>query len=113
MVRKSALWEVSDPLWERLSRILEERDPRLSKGRPRSDPRRILDGIIFKVRTGCRWNRIPKVYGSDTTVYRSLQRWSALGLWPELLAVLSVDFPELAAYDWKLQPFETPDAENP
>jgi len=101
MAQKAILWEVPDHLWDRMSRILDDKDPRKRKGRPRTDQRRIIDGIIFKVRTGCRWNLIPKVYGSDTTIHRALKRWSALGVWPELWTVLVEESPELARLDWK------------
>jgi len=43
-------------------------------GRPRADPRRILNGIIHVMRSGCQWNRLPEQYGSDSTVHGTMQR---------------------------------------
>jgi putative transposase len=89
------LWEVSDPLWERMLPLLLAKDPVKPNGRPRTDQRRILDGIIFKIRTGCQWNAIPKVYGSDTTIYRTFKRWQRSGIWPGLWSLLAEQSPEL------------------
>lgn len=113
MVSKRQLWEVPDHLWKRMIPILDGKDPRKPRGRPRTDQRRIVDGIIFKIRTGCQWNLIPKVYGSDTTIYRSLKRWSRLGIWQELWNVLAEDSPELTRVDWKSQIVEDAELHNP
>ena len=37
-----------------------EEDPPKARGRKRSDPRQMLNGIIFRLRSGCQWNRLPK-----------------------------------------------------
>jgi hypothetical protein len=54
------IWHVSDQLWEKIDPILAEHDPPKRTGRPRADRRAVLDAIIFRLRTGCQWNRIPK-----------------------------------------------------
>ena len=37
-------------------------------------PRRILDGIIFRMRADCQWNRLPRELGDDSTIHRTFQR---------------------------------------
>ena len=54
------IWEVPDELWERIEPIILEEDPPKARGRKRSDPRQMLNGIIFRLRSGCQWNRLPK-----------------------------------------------------
>jgi len=68
------IWEVPDDLWERIEWLLNEYDPPKTTGRSRTDARRMLDGIIFRFRTGCQWNHIPKVYVDDSTIHRTFQR---------------------------------------
>ena len=53
------IWEVPDELWERIEPIILEEDPPKARGRKRSDPRQMLNGIIFRLRSGClhRWVR--------------------------------------------------------
>lgn len=70
--------------------ILKEHDPPKSTGRPRIDQRQALDAIIFRMRSGCQWNRLPKgEFPGDPSVHRTLQRWVELGvldlIWEKLI----------------------------
>ena len=73
------IWEVPDELWERIEPIILEEDPPKARGRKRSDPRQMLNGIIFRLRSGCQWNRLPKELGDDSTIHRTFQRWVGTG----------------------------------
>jgi putative transposase len=97
------IWEVPDDLWERIERLINEHDPPKTTGRPRTDARRILDGIIFRFRTGCQWNHIPKVYGDDSTIHRAFQRWVEINLFEMIWYLLAAECDELALVDWKWQ----------
>lgn len=64
--------ELSDELWSRLEPLLPAppgRDPNKTYkrkpggGRKRADPRKILEGIFYVLRTGCQWNAVPHYYG--------------------------------------------------
>ena len=48
-----AIWEIPDEAWERLEPILLQRYPPKSTGRKRIDWRKAINGIIFRLRTGC------------------------------------------------------------
>ena len=61
------IWEVSDHLWEQLRPALLEMDPPKITGRKRVDPRQMLNGIIFRMRSGCQWNHLPKELGDDSS----------------------------------------------
>src|SRR5262249_9154105 len=54
------IWFVGDELWERVRPILEEFWARKKTGRPPADWRTVLNGIIFRMRTGCQWDQLPK-----------------------------------------------------
>ena len=47
---------------------LDGRYPPKPKGHRRVDLRRVLNGILFRLRTGCQWNQLPKQFGDDSTV---------------------------------------------
>ena len=67
-------------------------EPLLPKGQPgarRVDDRRVLSGIVQVLRTGCRWQDCPAVYGPPTTVYNRFHRWARRGLWQKLLQALA------------------------
>jgi hypothetical protein len=62
-----------------------------------------LDGIIYRARTGCQWNRLPERFGSFATVHRTLQRWERLGIFDKLWALLIYHCEELQAVHWEWQ----------
>lgn len=66
-------------------------EPLLPKNRPgarRVDDRRVLSGIVHVLRSGCRWQDCPAIYGPPTTIYNRFHRWSRRGLWQKLLRAL-------------------------
>jgi putative transposase len=105
--RLPTLWEVPDGLWERIEPLLAAADPPRARGRKRVGRRRIVDGIIFRLRTGCQWNHIPRVYGDDSTIYRCFQYWCAIGLFEQLWALLVEECDELKAVQWDWQAADT------
>ena len=97
------IWETPDDLWDRIHPVILEMDPPKSTGRKRVDPRRILDGIIFRMRTGCQWNRLPKELGDDSTIHRTFQRWVERGVLQRVWSVLIEECEELGAVEWEWQ----------
>jgi transposase len=46
-------------------------------GRPKADLKDIVDGVLYVLSTGCRWNDLPHDFMvSDSTCYRYFQSWS-------------------------------------
>lgn len=105
--RFPTLWEVPDGLWDRIVPILAQVDPPASTGRPRVDLRRVIDGIIFRMRTGCQWNHIPKVYGDDSTIHRHFQHWVQLGVFERIWAMLVQECEGLGDVEWEWQSADT------
>ena len=97
------IWVVPDPLWEIIQSILDVYDPPKPCGRARIDARKAFDGVIFRMRTGCQWNQLPKAFGDDSSVHRTFQRWENLGLFDMLWAVLIHFCQELGGVDWQWQ----------
>jgi putative transposase len=100
------IWEVSDYLWERIEPILLEDAPPPPKchgGRERIDWRAAFNGIIFRLRSGCQWNKLPKQYGDDSSVHRWFQRWCQHGVFERIWAVLVAECGDLGAVDWRWQ----------
>ena len=46
------LWNVPDPLWELIAKVLTVYDPPAKTGRKRSNERLAFDGAIYRMRTG-------------------------------------------------------------
>jgi transposase len=72
------IWRVPDALWSVIEQVLAELDPPARTGRKRIDARSALDAIIFRLRSGCQWNRLPK---ESPTIALSIARFSAGYAW--------------------------------
>jgi transposase len=77
-------WEISDERWEAVQALLRNYDPPRVTGRRRIDQRAALNAMIYRARTGCRWNKMPKHLPDDSSVHRTMQRWVKLGVFAEL-----------------------------
>ncbi len=97
------IWEVPDDLWEEIEPVIRELDPPKATGRKRKDPRKMLDAIIFRLRSGCQWNKLPKSLGDDSTIHRTFQRWESAGVFPRVWAIIQSRCDELDGVDWKWQ----------
>ncbi|GHE80300.1 transposase [Streptomyces griseoaurantiacus] len=49
-----------------------------------NDHRTVINGILFRIRTGVPWRDLPERYGSWKTVYERHRRWSADGTWDRI-----------------------------
>ena len=97
------IWRVPDELWEKIEPILAEHDPPKKSGRPRVDQRAVLEAIVFRLRTGCQWNRLPKEFPDDSSVHRAFQRWVELGVLDLVWAALIEECEELGGVNWEWQ----------
>lgn len=97
------IWNCPDDLWALIEPVLAELDPPHRGHRSRTDPRKALDGIIFRLRSGCQWNHLPKDFGDDSSVHRTLQRWIARGVFDRVWALLLNACDELGGVDWAWQ----------
>jgi transposase len=100
----ATIWRVPEESWEIIEPILKEHDPPKSTARPRIDQRQALDAIIFRMRSGCQWNRLPKEeFPDDSSVHRTLQGWVELGVLDPIWEKLSEECEELGGVDFEWQ----------
>lgn len=78
--------DLTDGEWKLLSPFLPTAKP---GGRPRSvDLRRILNGLLYLVRSGCAWRYLPRDYGPWSTVYHYFRQFRRDGTWERVHAHL-------------------------
>lgn len=94
MVRRH---ELSDAEWAVLSRFLPASGV---AGRPRSDDRLVLNGIVWKLRTGTSWRDVPERYGSWQTLYTRFRRWALDGTFSRMLHAVQAEKDAAGDIDW-------------
>lgn len=94
MIRR---YELTDVEWELLSSYLPSA---VTGGRPRQDDRRVLNGIVWKVRSGAPWRDVPDRYGSWQSVYTRFRRWALDGTFARMLAGMHADADAAGDIDW-------------
>ncbi|MGC8961663.1 MAG: transposase [Candidatus Bathyarchaeia archaeon] len=62
--------------------------PKAETGRPRVDDRRVVNGILYVLVTGCRWMDMPAKYGYYKTAWDRFKRWSVKGVRLRILEAL-------------------------
>ena len=50
-------------------------------GVKRQEDSRVTTGIVYFLKSGCRWRGCPPEYGPHTTVYNRFARWAQHGVW--------------------------------
>lgn len=92
---------LTDEQWRRIAPQLPQHVPSPKGGRPRADDRDCLEGILWLLRTGARWQDIPVDLPSGSTCWRRLQAWAFEGVLEELQAVLIDQLHELGRVDFE------------
>lgn len=84
--------ELPDGLWAKFEPLLEPFKRKRSGGSPPISSRSIMNGIIFRLKTGCQWNMIPKCYGSKSTIHEHYRRWAKHGVFDQLMKICLEDY---------------------
>ncbi|MFI9255554.1 transposase [Streptomyces sp. NPDC053069] len=91
--------ELTDQEWELLTPLI----PRAGTGRPRVDDRQILNGMVFKIRTGITWRDLPERFGPWKTVYTRFWRYALRGVFARVLQQLQARADKAGNIDWLVQ----------
>jgi transposase len=78
--------DLTDEQWVLLEPLLP--DQRRRRARPWKDHRTVVNGVLWRTRTGSPWRDLPASYGCWKTVYNRHRRWSADGTWARVLSGL-------------------------
>ncbi len=93
-------FELTDEPWERLQPLLP---PQKAKtGRPATDHRLIINGILWILRTGAPWRDLPERYGPWATVASRFYSWRTSGLWDRIFAHVQTQADAAGRIDWRI-----------
>jgi transposase len=76
--------------------------PPAHTGRPRANDRRTIEGVLYVLITGCRWQDLPREYGAPTTAWRRVKRWGEVGVWEQLWRVALEQLDRAGQLDWSI-----------
>ena len=91
---------LTDEQWERIAPHLPVHPASPKGGRPRADDRECLEGILWLLRSGARWQDIPVDLPSGSTCWRRLREWAGDEVLEEVQAVLVQELRELGRIDF-------------
>ena len=94
MVRRG---EIADEAWKRIAPLLPENGRRGGRWK---NHRKVINGILWKLRTGAPWRDLPSRYGPWQTCYDRFARWRRDGMWEWLLAHAQTKSAVVGEVDW-------------
>ena len=84
--------ELTDEQWAVISPLIPENPRREDgRGRPWRDNREVLNGILWILRTGARWQDLPERFPPYQTCHRRFQNWVRSGVLRSVLEALAED----------------------
>ena len=104
---------IPDELWDEVENILPKEKPHKTVGRPIVKYRKVLDGILYVLRTGCQWKMISKEYGSGSTAHRRFQEWNSTGVFKNIWIILLKIYDDLIGINWSWQSLDSISIKSP
>jgi transposase len=89
--------ELTDAAWARIEPLLPRAQGR---GRRWRDHRQVINGILWRLRTGAPWRDLPERYGPWQTCYERWKRWDEDGTWARLLEHVQVKDDAVGQVEW-------------
>jgi len=89
---------LTDAQWERIVPLLPSDVGR--PGRRFRDHRQVVEGIVYRYRTGVAWRDLPLAFGPWQTVWKRHARFSKDGTWDNVLTRLLTQADAAGEIDW-------------
>ena len=105
-------WEVSDSFWKKVEPLIpsRKRDPnkkyqrKPGGGRKPMPARKIFEGIVYVLRTGCQWKALPKEgFGSWSAIHTHFLHWAGSWFFVTLWRAGLAEYDEMEGISWKWQ----------
>ena len=91
---------LSDAQWARIERLLPP--VKGAMGRPMREHRLLVEGAIYRYRTGVAWRDLPVDFGPWQTVWKRHHRFSTDGTWDRVLIALQAQADARGEIDWRV-----------
>jgi transposase len=91
--------ELTESAWTTIEPLLPRSGARGGQWR---DHRRVINGILWKLRTGAPWRDLPERYGPWQTCADRLYRWRREGLWDRILTHVQTKSDAVGEVVWEV-----------
>jgi len=91
--------ELTDQAWSIIAPLLPANQQRGGQWR---DHRMVINGILWKLRTGAPWRDLPERYGAWQTCADRLYRWRRDGTWYRILAQVQTKSDAVGKLVWEV-----------
>ena len=109
----TTILKISDELWDKIKSIFPKEKSLKTVGRPIISYRKVIDGIIYVLRTGCQWKMLPKEYGSGSTCHRRFQEWNRFSVFKKAWIKLLKIYNDLIGINWTWQSIDSISIKSP
>ena len=92
--------QLTDEQWSIVEPLIPKKHAHT--GRPPAEPRQMLDGIMWILRTGAPWRDLPERFGPYQTVYDYYSHWRHDGVFDRVLQALQIRLDREGKIDWDL-----------
>jgi len=87
--------ELTNEQWNRIEPVISSLTPKKDpRGRRPRDPRDVMNGILWILRTGAPWKDLPQRYPPYQTCHRRFQQWVRQGVFERIVKELAEDLYE-------------------
>ncbi len=86
--------------WKKIAPLLPKPRKHRKGGRPWIENRRVLDGILWILRSGARWQDLPEEYPHPSTCWRRLRDWEEQGIWMKVWRAFLSELNERQQLKW-------------
>jgi transposase len=104
---------ISDELWDNITGLLPNEKPKNTVGRPIIPFRKVMDGILYVLRTGCQWKMLPKEFGSGSTCHRRFQQWIQADIFKNIWIRLLEEYDNKKGIKWDWQSLDSISIKSP
>jgi transposase len=105
--------KIPDELWDEIRNVLPKEKPPKTVGRPIIPFRKVLDGIVYVLRTGCQWKMLSSEYGSGSTCHRRFQKWVELDVFKRIWVKLLKAYDNKQGVKWAWQSLDSISIKSP
>jgi transposase len=91
---------LTDAQWGKIQPLLPKRPKRPHGGRPPANDRKVVEGILWILRSGARWQDLPDEFPHPSTCWRRLRDWEEQGIWLNIWRAFLSELNERQQLKW-------------